>query len=70
MAKGKRKIGELQTPAYHYEVFCDPYDINPYKVYRKWYDQGWHRKLITKYADLFSVTCLVNQLVKEEACFW
>lgn len=28
---------------------------NPYKVYHKWWDGGWHRKKITEYADLTSV---------------
>ncbi len=28
---------------------------NPYKLYRKWYDMGWHRKKETEYDDFQSV---------------
>ena len=28
---------------------------NPYTIYRKWYDRGWHRKKIVEYANMDSV---------------
>lgn len=36
---------------------------NPYYVYRTWYDMGWHRKLIEKYADSVSVMYCAAQMV-------
>lgn len=28
---------------------------NPYRLYQKWFDIGWHRKQIARYADFQSV---------------
>lgn len=28
---------------------------NPYKLYQKWYDMGWHRTKVIEYADFQSV---------------
>lgn len=39
-------------------LFCT-YDnsdkFNPYRLYVKWFDGRWHRKMIVKYADMSSV---------------
>lgn len=32
-----------------------PTDRNPYRLYKQWYDRGWHKKLLEKYANFFSV---------------
>lgn len=28
---------------------------NPYKLYRKWYDMGWHQRKVVEYQDFESV---------------
>lgn len=28
---------------------------NPYKLYQKWYDMGWHKRKVVEYADFQSV---------------
>lgn len=28
---------------------------NPYKLYEKWYDLGWHRKKVVEYEDFQSI---------------
>lgn len=28
---------------------------NPYKLYRKWYDMGWHQKKVVEYQDFESI---------------
>ena len=28
---------------------------NPYKLYRKWWDGGWHKKKIVEYCDMDSI---------------
>lgn len=30
---------------------------NVYKIYVRWYNQGWHQKLLESYADWNSVIC-------------
>lgn len=34
--------------------YCDSL-VNPYKLYCKWYDHGWHRKKVAEYGDFSSV---------------
>lgn len=54
--KNTMKIMEVMIKDYRYLVVKDNRSkSNPYKVYRKWWDGGWHRKKITEYADLESV---------------
>ena len=64
-----RKIGELNTKAgiiviYHDESAKE----NPYKVYHKYWNAGWHKKLIVRYADLLSCTAWIHNFVLRQAC--
>lgn len=38
---------------------------NPYRIYRKWWDMGWHRKQIEKYGDFNSCLCFVADYYKQ-----
>jgi len=38
-------------------------DCNPYRLYKVWWDKGWHRKQIAKYGDFRSIICDVRELV-------
>ena len=41
---------------YHYVVICNTTTTcNPYTLYRKWYNQGWHRQKVVRYQDFDSV---------------
>ena len=58
------KIGELDTIVGLFVIIYDSADkYNHYKIYQKWYDKGWHRKLVEKYADLYSCTNWINNFV-------
>ena len=35
---------------------------NPYKLYHKWWDMGWHRKKIVEYGDLDSILFHIMQM--------
>lgn len=51
-----RKVMELQYNGAGYICILDmTTQRNPYKLYRKWYDMGWHRKKIVEYGDMDSV---------------
>lgn len=61
-----RKIGSLSTRANLFEVYLDNNSkTNPYSIYRKWYDKGWHRKLIVRYGNLSSCTAWIHQYVMD-----
>ena len=60
-----KKIGELNALAGSFVIYYDEADKNNhYKLYKKWYNGGWHRHLIEKYADLFSCTSWVNEFIE------
>ena len=59
------KIGELNTIHGTFEIKYDEKDrCNPYKLYAKWYDGGYHRKLLVKYGDLYSCTLAIADYIK------
>lgn len=59
-----KKIGELNALKGHFVLYYDSNEAhNHYKIYLKWYDTGWHRKLIEKYADLFSCTMWISNYI-------
>lgn len=54
--KQTEKIMEVMIDQTRWLVIKDNRETsNPYKVYHKWWDGGWHRKKVTEYADLRSV---------------
>ena len=63
------KIGELNALACTFEIIYDVTGPNHYRLYRRWNEIGpyglvRHRRLIEKYADLFSVTIWINEFIK------
>lgn len=51
-----RKVMELQYNGAWYICILDmTTQHNPYKLYRKWWDGGWHRRKIVEYGDMDSV---------------
>lgn len=62
-----RKIGELNAGTKTFVLYYDTKsEYNRFRLYEKyWENYGTHRKLIEKYADLFSVTNYINEYVRE-----
>lgn len=65
MAK-TRKVMEINDGGVHLVCIKRMGEVNPFYLYRVWWDGGEHRKLITKYADLTSVMWHLNQIVPKE----
>ena len=56
-----RKIGELNTAKVHFVIYHnEKTNKNPYKIYKKWYDNGWHRSLLESYQDLYSCVLYIK----------
>lgn len=36
-------------------IYDSTANYNPYKLYRKWYDKGWHRKKVAEYCEFQSI---------------
>ena len=49
-----RQVLDIQENGKHFSVIYAEGQANPYRIYRRWYDRGEHRKLCMKYADLNS----------------
>lgn len=57
-----RQVMTLDFHGVYYVCIVDnTTNCNPYKLYKKWYDQGWHRKKIVEYQDLDSVIFHIMQ---------
>ena len=39
--------------------------INPFRIYRKYWKEGWHKEMLNKYADFNSCLCFVNSYYRE-----
>lgn len=61
-----KKVGELITDSTTLVIYKDEEArCNPYRIYRKWFDEGWHKKLVVKFQDLLSCTYFINDYVRE-----
>lgn len=64
-----RKIMEMNNRNKHYICIMDyTAKYNPYKLYTKWYDDGWHKHKIAEYADFQSVLWHILQHVYHVPC--
>lgn len=61
-----KKIGELNTDTRTFVIYYDEAEpaCNRYKLYIKWYNVGWHRKLLEKYARLSSCTNYIHNHIR------
>ena len=50
-----RKVMEINVEWQNFICIMYPGKRNPYKVFRKWYDGGWHRQKVEEYANFISV---------------
>ena len=58
-----RKVMTINEKCLHLECIKDDSDkVNPYRLYLVWWDQGNHRRLIAKYADMNSILYAVLQV--------
>ena len=64
-----RKVVEMNDFGFRIVVIMDTTaKRNPYKIYQKWYDHGWHRKKLNEYADFQSVLWYILQTVYGVPC--
>ena len=60
-----KKIGELNALAGLFVLYYDAEDRKHYKIYKKWYQIGWHRELIGKFNDLFGCTLWIARFIQK-----
>lgn len=64
----KYKIAEVNPVKLHgrFTVYYDENaKVNPYYLYHEWNDPRHHKKLVQRYADLFSCSCVIHQYIGE-----
>lgn len=65
MTQKTRKVMEINDNGIkyvvirHFETF-----LNPYKVYRVYWNDGWHRINVAEYADMNSCLCYLLKAIK------
>jgi len=57
-----RKIMDIELWGKKYFCIHEPGAVNPYKLYEKWYDRGWHRKKIAEYGNMDSIMFHLMQI--------
>lgn len=66
-----RKILEINEDGLHVVCIKTEADkVNPYRLYKVWWNGGWHRKLIVKYADFNSVLWHIAQMTILDRSTW
>ena len=51
-----RKVLDINVEGKHFIcIFFENVKVNPYHLYEKWYDNGWHKKQIEAYGNFVSV---------------
>lgn len=59
-----KKVGELITKEAHFVIYYnEETKKNPYKIYNKWYEHGWHKTKLEEYEDLFSCVLYIEDHV-------
>ena len=70
----QRKILEISEGKWQYVCIKTDEEINPYRLYRVWWDRGNHRKLITRYGEFGSIMWTLHQIINlgepEEKYIW
>ena len=61
-----RKIMEISNSRCTLKAYHDPGKLNPYKVYRVYYDRGWHKRKLNEYADFNSILCFIKEYMWEK----
>lgn len=71
MAQKTRKVLSINENGLHLECIKHEADkINPYRLYKVWWDGGWHRKELTRYAQLKDVLWHIAQMTIPYTTFW
>ena len=66
-----RKVLEINEDGIHVVCIKTEADkVNPYKLYKVWWDQGWHRKELTRYGEFKSVLWHIAQLTIPYTTLW
>lgn len=71
MTPKTRKVISINENGLHVECIKHEADkINPYRLYKVWWDGGWHRKELTRYAGLKDVLWHIAQMTILDRSKW
>lgn len=60
MEQKTRKVLDINAEGKRFVCILHMGTTNPYKLYQMWYDRGWKRKQIAKYANFISILNWLN----------
>ena len=61
-----KKIGELMTKTRYFVIYYDEGNDLPYRLYHKWYDTTWHKRLLFYHKSLGGLTSYINDHIWHE----
>lgn len=67
-----RKVLDLNAGNLHLVGYfhTEPGTVNPWRLYKVWYDNGYHKKLVDKWANFISLMEQVHSLVWDDPEAW
>ena len=60
-----RKIFECSFGGQYVVIIYHDGETNPFRIYRKYWNGGWHKKILEKYADFNSCLCFIDSYYRE-----
>ena len=58
-----KKVLEINACGLHYKGYYEEGKVNPWRLYRVYWDRGEHRKMVDKFANFVSMILAVNDNV-------
>lgn len=59
-----KKVGEVITKKVHFVIYHDESKEKAYRLYSKWYNQGWHKSLLTDSDNLYTCILFIEDYVQ------
>lgn len=64
------KCLDITVEGRHFVCTFTPAQRNPYQLYSKWYEQGWHKRKLVEYANFYSVLCWLKEYAERYTWGW
>lgn len=66
----KHKVLDINACGVSLKGYYEEGKRNPWRLYKIWWDQGEHRKLLVEYANFISVSMYIDQLFRDTPDAW
>lgn len=61
----KRQVAKVVCNGIYTVIYDDKEKVNPFRIYRDWWEDGHHHKQMNRYADFYSCMIYLSEIVRE-----